>query len=401
MNKKQLTLLLVGLVVLGGLGLLLNRSRQSAWQSASSVGNQTVLENFPLNDVGQIVIRQTGAELNLLKQDDLWRVQERGNYPADFSTISELLRKAWEMKTVRTLQVEVAELPRLELVEPGKGAASGTLVEFKDKNGKPIKSLLLGKKHTKDGGNSSMGGGGWSDGRYLLVVGDKQAVRLVAEPFNNAEPKPDGWLNKEFFKIENIRSVSVTSSNPTNTWKLARETLEGEWKLADLKTGEQTDGPRSSGLSGLLANPSFLDVIITIGQTNEAPKDKPVEAVLQTFDGFTYALKLSQQSEAEKYQLAVTVAAELPKERVAAKDEKPEDKARLDKEFQSKLEKLNEKASREKAFGKWSYLVNKYTIDTLLKPRSDFLAEKKEEAKKEPPPAVQDPAPPVPKPAAK
>ena len=203
-----------------------------------------------------------------------------------------------------------------------------------------------------------------------------------------------------FLKIENIKSVSVTSTNATNTWKLSRETLEAEWKLADLKPGEQTDGPRASGISGLLANASFLDVVVG-GRTNEPAKDKPVEAVLQTFDGFTYALKLSKQSEEEKYLLVVGVTAELPKERIPAKDEKPEDKARLDKEFQAKLEKLQEKASREKAFGKWSYLVNKYTIDTLLKPRSDFLAEKKEEPKKDAPPGDKDATPTGPKPAAK
>lgn len=400
MNRKQLTLLFIGVLVLGGLGLLVNRNQQSAWQSTASVGNQPVLSNFPLNDVAQIVIRQSGAELNLVKQDDLWRVRERANYPADFSTISDFLRKVWEMKAVQTLQVEVAELPRLELVEPGKGASSGTRVEFKDQGGKTIRSLLLGKKHTKEGGNSPMGGGGWSDGRYLLVAGDKQNALLVAEPFNNAEPKADAWLNKEFFKIENIRSVSVTSTNATNTWKLSRETLEGEWKLADLKPGELTDGPRASGLNGLLANPSFLDVVPG-GKTNEAAKDKPLEAVLQSFDGFTYALKLTKQSEDEKYLLGVSVSVDLPKERGPVKDEKPEDKTRLDKEFQVKLEKLNEKATREKAFGNWNYLVNKYTIDTLLKPRSDFLAEKKEEPKKDIPPGEKDPAPPVLKPPAK
>ena len=396
MNRKQLTLILVGLVVLGGLGLLVNRSQQSAWQSNSKAESQTVLGNFPLNDVAQIVIKQTGGELNLAKKDELWRVRERGDYPADFSAISDFIQKAWEMKAVQTLQVEPAELPRLELVEPGKGASSGTLVEFKDKGGKLIKSVLLGKKHQKEGGNSQFGGGGWSDGRYLLVSGDAQNVRLVSEPFNNAEPKPDVWLNKDFFKIESIRSVSVTSTNATNTWKLSRETLEGEWKLADLKPGEQTDGPRASGLTGLLANPSFIDVILP-GKTNGAATDKPVEAVLQSFEGLTYSLKLGKQSEDEKYLLTVSVSADLPKERTPGKDEKPGDKARLDKEFLAKQEKLNEKFKKEKAFENWSYLVAKYTIDTLLKPRSDFLAEKKEEPKKENPIGTKDAPTDVPK----
>ena len=80
--------------------------------------------------------------------------------------------------------------------------------------------------------------------------------------------------------------------------------------------------------------------------------------------------------------------------RPPGKDEKPEDKARLDKEFLAKQEKLNEKLKKEKAFENWSYLVASFTIDTLLKPRSDFLAEKKEEPKKENPPGTKDALPP-------
>ena len=163
-----------------------------------------------------------------------------------------------------------------------------------------------------------------------------------------------------------------------------------------MKPGEQTDGPRASGLAGLLANPSFIDVVPP-GKTNEAAKDKPVEAVLQTFDGFIYALKFGKQGGEEKYLLTISVSAEVPKVRPPGKDEKPEDKARLDKEFLAKQDKLNEKLKKEKAFENWSYLVASYTIDTLLKPRSDFLAEKKEEPKKENPAGTKEAPPPGPK----
>src|SRR6185295_11435317 len=37
----------------------------------------------------------------------------------------------------------------------------------------------------------------------------------------------------------------------------------------------------------------------------------------------------------------------------------------------------------EQKFEKWNYLVSKYTIDSILKERKDFLAEKKEEKKEE------------------
>jgi hypothetical protein len=67
----------------------------------------------------------------------------------------------------------------------------GTLVEFKDKSGKTIKTLTLGAQHKREaGGDSPFGGGSWPDGRYVMVGTNLQTVALVQEPFSNVEGKP-------------------------------------------------------------------------------------------------------------------------------------------------------------------------------------------------------------------
>ena len=85
----------------------------------------------------------------------------------------------------------------------------------------------------------------------------------------------------------------------------------------------------------------------------------------------------------DNYAITVSVAANLAKERAAGKDEKPEDKERLDKEFKEKRQKLEDKLAQEKKLGKWTYLVSSWTVDALLKDRSHFMVEKKEEPKPE------------------
>ena len=82
-----------------------------------------------------------------------------------------------------------------------------------------------------------------------------------------------------------------------------------------------------------------------------------------------------------------------PKERTPGKEEKAEDKEKLDKEFAESRKKLEEKLKSVKAFEKWTYVVSKWTVDPFLKERKDLLVEKKEEPKVEEKPAV----PPVPK----
>ena len=113
--------------------------------------------------------------------------------------------------------------------------------------------------------------------------------------------------------------------------------------------------------------------------------DQPIVARLETFDGFTYTVKIGNKTNDDNYYLNASVAADLPKDRTAGKDEKPEDKEKLDKEFKEKVSKLEEKLKQEKAYAKWTYLVSKWTVDPLLKERKDLLLEKKEETKQQTP----------------
>ena len=57
------------------------------------------------------------------------------------------------------------------------------------------------------------------------------------------------------------------------------------------------------------------------------------------------------------YPVLVSVKAVLPNERKPAPDEKPEDKARLDQQFQEKQKKLGEKLTREQKLAGRPYLI--------------------------------------------
>jgi len=381
MKGKQLTILVVVCAILGVAGWVIYNKRNGGDSDSTEGGGRKVYKNFPLNDVENISIAQGNAKLNLAKQNDVWTVQERNNYLANFGSISEFLRKVWELKVAQPVEAGESQLSRLEMLPPDKGVNSGTLVEFKDKSGKNLNTLMLGKKHMRKGGDDSgMGGGGFPDGRYIMADNDIKSLAVVNDALSNIEPKPEEWLNKDFFKVENLKAISVTSTNTTNNWKLEREKEGSEWKLTDAKPGESLDTGKSSGVTSALSAPSFNDVA-----TNTAPDktglDKPLLAKLTTFDGFNYDVKVGAKTGEDNYFMQVAVNASLPKERTAGKDEKPEEKTKLDKEFKEKNDKLQEKLKAEKEYEKWTYVVSKWTIDPLFKERKDLLAEKKAEPK--------------------
>ena len=411
MNRKQLIILIVAGLVIGVAAWKLNQNRTKSQAASNQRLGQKVVADFPINDVERITIKQGQEQLNVARKNDRWVVQERNDYPANFSTVSELIRKVWELKVARPVRVSPNQLARLELTPPDKGTNSGTLVEFKDKSGKVIAPLLLGKKHMREGGGNNSpfgGGGGWPDGRYIMLANDPHSVAVVSEPFSNAEAKPADWLDKDFFKIEKHKAIAVTSPVATNNWKLVKESETNEWKLAEAKAGEQLDTGKAGSVTSAFSYPSFNDVA-----TTNVSMEKATTAKIETFDGFVYDIKVGPKvaEDRDDYYMQVAVNGNFQKERTPGKDEKPEDKAKLDKEHKDKIDKLEEKLKNEKALANWTYIVPKYTLDPVLKERKDLLVEKKEEPKKEEtkkeetkvvPPKTQDTAkiePPKPSPA--
>lgn len=386
MNRKQIIILLVVVLALGGAGYLIHKRQTESWTPASSAMGKKLLGDFPLNDVAHIVIKQGTNELNLAKKDNLWRVRERNDYPANYTEISDFLIKARELKIVQSEEVGPSQLPRLSLTT-GQGTNSAMLVDFKDQSDKSIRTVLLGKKHMRKSDRPSplgdMGSEGWPDGRYVKVGNDSGNVSLISEALANIEPKPDQWLNKDFFKVEKVRSIAVTYPAATNSWKVTRETETGEWKLSDAKPGEQLDSGKTSALNNPLSSPGFNDVATT-AKPEELGLDKPTLVSLETFDNFTYNVKVGEKTN-DNVPITMTVAAQPAKERTPGKDEKPEDKDKLDKEFKEKQKKLEEKLAQEKSYENWVYLVSSWSVDPVLKERSQLMAEKKEEKKDEKP----------------
>ena len=43
-------------------------------------------------------------------------------------------------------------------------------------------------------------------------VGDSDSVAVISDALSNIEPKPEAWLSKDFFKVENPRHRAVVFS---------------------------------------------------------------------------------------------------------------------------------------------------------------------------------------------
>ena len=380
MKGKQLASLLGIVAVVGGVGFYLQRDQSKSWSTSGNGAAGGKVLDFPVNDVARVTVKTTGTELNLVKKDDIWTVQERANYPANFEQLSGLVTKISEMKTVQEVKVGPSQFARLELVEPGKGEGSGTLMEFKNKDDKSLGSLILGKKHMKKGDDSMAQFGMSGDmpaGRYVVTIGGK-SVSLVSDSLEEVNTKPESWLKRDFFKIESVTSITLDGATDTQKWKVSRESATTDWKLDGAKPEEALDASKVNPIASTLSSPSFADVMAPDAKPEETGLDKPSTVTFETADKFTYAVKIGK-AVGENYPVTVAISAALPKERTPGKDEKPEDKTKLDSDFAATQKRLEEKLANEKKFEARPYLIAKGTIDQLLKDRASLLAEKKPE----------------------
>jgi hypothetical protein len=147
-----------------------------------------------------------------------------------------------------------------------------------------------------------------------------------------------------------------------------------------LEDNQELDSSRSYSLKNILSSPSFNDVAGPDATDEDLGLDTPIKASLETFDGFKYDVQVGKANAEDEYPVRVQVSADIPTERTPGEDEKEEDKSNLDKEFAENVKIRQEKLAKEQKFQGHTFWVSKWTVDTLLKPRSDYIKKEEEEA---------------------
>lgn len=375
---KKVIILLIVLGALVGVALVTRDTSESRLKPAAS--REKLLPELDVNAVRKLRLKEGDKTVTLAIAGSEWTLAERSNYPAAFEKIRNTLLEFRDQKTGKLRTLGKGAWGDLKLNEPGQGTAeeSGLLVELLGENDKAIASVVLGKNITSStvGKEASPFGGGGSE-RYVRVKDDGTAVWVVDNQFYELQSRPEDWIDKGFIDVAKIKEVEVTTPKAEDNWKANRPNEEiTDFTLVGAKAGEELDSGKAP-LSGVLASPTFTDVVTKDKTTADFMKDAWT-ARISTFDGFTYNVKLLKKGSGsdEKHYISVTVAGDFPKARTPGKDEKPDDAKKKDEEFTATQKTLTEKLAREKKAEGWIYEISGYTVSTLLKKRSEVLKDK-------------------------
>ncbi|MGH8746025.1 MAG: hypothetical protein ACREUK_05995, partial [Burkholderiales bacterium] len=238
---------------------------------------------------------------------------------------------------------------RMHLLEPDKGEGAGTLVQFRSANGKPLASLLIGRKYFKrapaDPASAS------ADGRFVLLPADPGTVYVVADPLVQASARSAAWIDKSGISAQKVKTLQVQLAGE-QPWKIERASENAPWVLLGARAGEKLEVTKANAASYSLSLLELADVAPPGTSAQSAGFDKPTATIdATTLDGLSYEFTVGKLDGAN-YTLRFTRQGEPGKK----------DAARL---------------AREQALEPYTLLVAKSKLDDTLKKRPELLQDKK------------------------
>lgn len=381
MKARTLTLLWVIAALLATTVFFVKKTQGSGEKSATSrTSGETLLPDFPATKISSIEITSAQNSTTLLKQDHTWVITQRDQFPANTPSINDLLRTLTGLKVTQGIQAGPSFAPRFGMDETSSDPAQrGLTATFKDPEGNELAKISFGKNLDASSSASPFGGG--STGRYLRNHADPSGFYAVSEIFSALSADPKDWLSEDFLTIEKIQTISLTQpGSDTTEWTLTRPHENAEFAFTEAFPGVKIDTAATAPLKSLFSYSRFEDIIPTGEVAKLASPEKLQKATITTFEGFHYTITLQpiktqeSQNPSENYLMTLSLTAELPKTRNKPANETPEQAQAADKAFNERLETLTQRLKATKALEGRTFEVTKFTLDALLKNRTDLMS---------------------------
>jgi hypothetical protein len=258
MRGKTLTILLITLAVVAGAGVLLLRSKSSA-PLDGTIG-APLFQNLPVNDIAAIQMKSAQTSAALARKDNQWVVEDRHDYPADFSRLTEMIRQLKDLKVGRRFEASEETLKRLGLKDPADPSAGeeerALRVLLKDKDGTVLADIRLGKPRISGAERQ------FPDGQYVRM-GEDPTVSLVDRALNAYSAEPTSWLDRKLAEAPagEVRKLSCTNAKGEVLYAFERtESGKDLSPLVKIPKGKVLDKGSVNRVAGGLSSLRLEDV---------------------------------------------------------------------------------------------------------------------------------------------
>ncbi|MFO7962752.1 MAG: DUF4340 domain-containing protein [Desulfobacterales bacterium] len=242
MRAKTFIILLVVLCLLAAAAYFSLSDRS---ENGRGIVGEAPYASLPVKDIETIAINSSEAVTHLIKKDSLWVVEEKFNFPADFSQIMEMVSGLKTMKIGRSFEASEDAMTRLALHPPntsGDSENEGVQVVIKNKKGDALLDVVFGKTR-----EMTFGAGG----HYILAMPEGM-VYLVDSKFDDVGKTPTDWIEKDILdvKAESIQSITCFP-------------IDEKVSVYTLRRPEKGMPPQLTDSPSSMLNPSKIDDVFT------------------------------------------------------------------------------------------------------------------------------------------
>ncbi len=373
MKSKTFVILLVICCVLGG-AVYLTMNQKEAENNQVKMGEE-LLPGLPVNDVAAITVKSHEGSVDLKKGEPVWVVENRFNYPADFSKITDIVKKLKDTKLGRSFKADDEKQSRLSLHSPDKEDTpedqKGTRIILEDKEKKILADIILG---------SPREGGG-----HYVMRGDASDIYMADQIFRFLDKKPEEWLDKNLTEakandIEKVVCTDLKSEKVIYTLKRPEKGKDPEF--GDLPEGKKLKKSRVSSIFGAIASFTIEDVADPAKEAGETGLDNALCFEYHLFDGTVYKIypgsALSDDKDKFYFKASVGYVVPEKKEEVEKQGEeekadeeasKPEEAEKNEAELSAEAETLNARISP------WLYIISKWRHDNFVADPEELFEE--------------------------
>ena len=380
MKTKTLILLLIVLVILAGAGSLIVRMNKSR-TSGERLGSR-LFENLPANDVVSIRLTGPDGSVSLARRSGKWVVEDRFDYPADFTRIADLVRTLKEAKIGRRFQSSEETLSRLSLRNPMSSDAptveKAILIQFKEEKGTVVASVLLGKAREEEPNK------GIPNGRYVMREQESE-VYLIDKQLDGYSDEPTAWLNKTLVNVDagEVMRISCLSAEGKKTrYAFERPGKGTDFAPIDFIPDSKINKSALKRLAGALSPLRLEDVVDPAHNPKSLGHEGSVFLEYRLFNGMIYRVYPDRASSEEgprycKLEVDFSEPAPSQDREPQASTEKPE----AGETIKVSTEEVAAEAKRlNQLLGAWVYVIPSRQFSAFVTDPHQLL-EKQEKSK--------------------
>jgi hypothetical protein len=327
------------------------------------------LDAKSINAAASLTVTHKGKSFSVHQKDGAWAVKEFADYPAETGLVRKALFALTELRPHEAKTKDPARLAKLDLDDPASKEASGKQLTVKDKDGKVLADLVIGKGNST---NVILG----KEMVYIRKAGDNQAWLAEGDPSLKAEALD--WVVRALIDIdvERIRETVTKDEKGGLRAHLAKEKAEDkDFALKNLPEGRKTKEARQLAYVAEALDNVTLDDVKKAADI-DFEKNAVGSGVWRSFDGLVVAVKMAEQD--KKFWIAIT--AEVDEAALLKEKPKPESKLRDADAVKKEAAEINARVMA------WAYHVPTTSSRFMQYKLEDLLEEvKKEEPKKDEP----------------